>query len=59
VIPDNHRRSNLSGDRDPNVFGGCPASSTVNATKTGRVDWMRFCAQVGFEPPQRNLRNQE
>jgi len=25
--------------RDPNVLGGCPASSTFNATQTGRVDW--------------------
>jgi len=25
--------------RDPVVLGGCPASSTFNATQTGRVDW--------------------
>jgi len=25
--------------RDPIVLGGCPASSTFNATQTGRVDW--------------------
>jgi Tol biopolymer transport system component len=25
--------------RDPNVLGGCPASSTFNATQTGRIDW--------------------
>ena len=25
--------------RDPNVLGGCPASSTFNSTQTGRVDW--------------------
>ena len=25
--------------RDPNVLGGCPAASTFNATRTGRVDW--------------------
>jgi Tol biopolymer transport system component len=25
--------------RDPNVLGGCSASSTFNATQTGRVDW--------------------
>jgi Tol biopolymer transport system component len=25
--------------RDPTVLGGCPASSTFNATQTGRVDW--------------------
>jgi Tol biopolymer transport system component len=25
--------------RDPSVLGGCPASSTFNATQTGRVDW--------------------
>jgi Tol biopolymer transport system component len=25
--------------RDPTVLGGCPASSTCNATQTGRVDW--------------------
>jgi len=25
--------------RDPNVLGGCPASSTINATQTGRVVW--------------------
>src|SRR5262249_34993138 len=26
--------------RDPTVLGGCPASSTFNATQTGRVDWL-------------------
>jgi Tol biopolymer transport system component len=25
--------------RDPTVLGGCPASSTFNATQTGRIDW--------------------
>ncbi len=25
--------------RDPVLLGGCPASSTFNATQTGRVDW--------------------
>jgi hypothetical protein len=25
--------------RDPNVLGGCPASSTFNATQTGEVHW--------------------
>jgi hypothetical protein len=25
--------------RDPNVLGGCPASSTFNATQTARIDW--------------------
>ncbi len=25
--------------RDPNVVGSCPASSTFNATQTGRVEW--------------------
>jgi Tol biopolymer transport system component len=25
--------------RDPNVLGGCPASSTFNATQTGEVTW--------------------
>ena len=25
--------------RDPTVVGGCPATSTFNATQTGRVDW--------------------
>jgi Tol biopolymer transport system component len=25
--------------RDPIALGGCPASSTFNATQTGRVDW--------------------
>jgi len=25
--------------RDPIVLGGCGASSTFNATQTGRVDW--------------------
>ena len=25
--------------RDPTVLGGCPASSTLNATQTGQVDW--------------------
>jgi hypothetical protein len=25
--------------RDPIVLGGCPASSTFNATQTGRVTW--------------------
>ena len=25
--------------RDPSVLGGCPATSTYNATQTGRVDW--------------------
>ena len=25
--------------RDPNVLGGCPATSTFNATQTGRITW--------------------
>jgi hypothetical protein len=25
--------------RDPIVLGGCPATSSFNATPTGRVDW--------------------
>jgi hypothetical protein len=25
--------------RDPNLPGGCPATSTFNATQTGRIDW--------------------
>jgi hypothetical protein len=25
--------------RDPTVLGGCPASSTFNATQTGAVSW--------------------
>jgi hypothetical protein len=25
--------------RDPTVLGGCPATSTFNATQTGRIDW--------------------
>jgi Tol biopolymer transport system component len=25
--------------RDPTVLGGCPSSSTFNATQTGRIDW--------------------
>jgi hypothetical protein len=25
--------------RDPNVLGGCPASSTFNCTQTGQVTW--------------------
>jgi hypothetical protein len=25
--------------RDPVVLGGCPATSTFNATQTGRVEW--------------------
>jgi hypothetical protein len=25
--------------RDPTVLGGCPSTSTFNATQTGRVDW--------------------
>ena len=25
--------------RDPNVLGGCPPSSTLNATQTGRIPW--------------------
>jgi hypothetical protein len=25
--------------RDPNVLGGCPATSTFNATQTGQVTW--------------------
>jgi Tol biopolymer transport system component len=25
--------------RDPTVLGGCPATSTFNATQSGRVDW--------------------
>jgi hypothetical protein len=25
--------------RDPNVLGGCPSTSTFNATQTGQVTW--------------------
>jgi hypothetical protein len=25
--------------RDPNVLGGCPATSTFNATQSGQVSW--------------------
>lgn len=25
--------------RDPNVLGGCPATSTFNCTQTGQVTW--------------------
>jgi hypothetical protein len=25
--------------RDPNVLGGCPATSTFNSTQTGQVTW--------------------
>jgi len=27
------------GAGDPTVLGGCPASSTFNATQTGQVSW--------------------
>ncbi len=27
--------------RDPNVLGGCPATSGFNATQTGRIDWVQ------------------
>jgi Tol biopolymer transport system component len=39
VIQPGQRRWYLVYYRDPTVLGGCPASSTFNATQTGRVDW--------------------
>jgi hypothetical protein len=39
VIQPGQSRWYLVYYRDPNVLGGCPASSTFNATQTGRVDW--------------------
>jgi hypothetical protein len=39
VIQSGQSRWYLVYYRDPIVLGGCPASSTFNATQTGRVDW--------------------
>jgi archaellum component FlaF (FlaF/FlaG flagellin family) len=39
VIQPGQSRWYLVYYRDPTVLGGCPASSTFNATQTGRVDW--------------------
>ena len=39
VIQPGQSRWYLVYYRDPVVLGGCPASSTFNATQTGRVDW--------------------
>jgi hypothetical protein len=40
VIQPSQSRLYLVFYRDPIVLGGCPASSTFNATQTGRIDWM-------------------
>jgi hypothetical protein len=40
VIGAGQSRSYLVYYRDPTVLGGCPASSTFNATQSGRVDWL-------------------
>jgi hypothetical protein len=39
VILPGQSRSYLVYYRDPTVLGGCPASSTFNATQTGQVTW--------------------
>jgi Tol biopolymer transport system component len=39
VIQPGQSRWYLVYYRDPVVLGGCPSSSTFNATQTGRVDW--------------------
>jgi hypothetical protein len=39
VIQPGQSRYYLVYYRDPNVLGGCPASSTFNATQTGQVSW--------------------
>ena len=39
VIQPGQSRWYLVYYRDPTVLGGCPASSTFNATQTGRIDW--------------------
>jgi len=39
VIQPGQSRWYLVYYRDPMVLGGCPATSTFNATQTGRVDW--------------------
>jgi hypothetical protein len=39
VIQPGQSRWYLVYYRDPTVLGGCPASSTFNATQTGQVDW--------------------
>jgi hypothetical protein len=39
VIQPGQSRWYLVYYRDPTVLGGCPATSTFNATQTGRVDW--------------------
>jgi len=39
VIQPGQSRWYLVYYRDPIVLGGCPASSTFNATQTGQVTW--------------------
>jgi hypothetical protein len=39
VISAGQSRCYLVYYRDPIVLGGCPASSTFNATQTARIDW--------------------
>jgi hypothetical protein len=39
VIQPGQSRWYLVYYRDPSVLGGCPATSTFNATQTGRIDW--------------------
>ncbi len=39
VIQPGQSRWYLVYYRDPVVLGGCPATSTFNATQSGRVDW--------------------
>jgi Tol biopolymer transport system component len=39
VIQPGESRWYLVYYRDPNVLGGCPASSTFNATQSGRIAW--------------------
>ncbi|HEV8112564.1 MAG TPA: hypothetical protein VGR31_07290 [Planctomycetota bacterium] len=40
VIQPGQSRFYFVSYRDPTVLGGCPASSTFNATQTGEVTWM-------------------
>jgi hypothetical protein len=39
VIPPGGTRFYFVTYRDPFVLGGCPATSTFNATTIGRVTW--------------------
>jgi hypothetical protein len=39
VIQAGQSRYYLVYYRDPNVLGGCPATSTFNATQTGQISW--------------------